>query len=270
MTVSNNVPPSYKFLTIALIVVVIGSIFVSSLFYTVRSGEKALVFTWGKITSVMNEGLHFKIPVMQTIAKVDIRTQKAEAPAAAASKNMQNVSTVVTLNYHLDPAKLDVLYSTVGLEVENKIIAARIQETVKAVVARYTAEELLSMREQVKNEISESLTRQLLEYNIVVGAGGVQITNFDFSRGFNEAIEDKQVAEQKALTAKNNLERIKVEAEQKIAQARGEAEAIRIQADAIRAQGGKEYVNLKAIEKWDGKLPVYTGGGGPLPFIEIK
>jgi len=270
MTTQPNVPQSYRYLTFALIVIVIGSIVISGAFYTVKAGEKAIVFTWGEITSVTSEGLHFKIPMMQTISKVDIRTQKAEAPAQAASKNMQTVSTIVTLNYHLNPNKLDVLYATVGLEVENKIIAARIQETVKAVVARYTAEELLTMREQVKNEISESLTRQLLDYHIIVGAGGVQITNFEFSRGFNEAIEDKQVAEQKALTAKNNLERIKVEADQKVAQARGEAEAIRIQADAIRAQGGKEYVNLKAIEKWDGKLPVYTGGNGPMPFLEVK
>jgi regulator of protease activity HflC (stomatin/prohibitin superfamily) len=270
MSNQNNVPPSYRYLTFAIIVAVIGSVLVSGSFYTVRAGEKALVFTWGKITSVTSEGLHFKIPIMQAISKVDIRTQKAEAPAAAASKNMQTVSTVLTLNYHLDPNKLSELYSTVGLEVENKIIAARIQETVKAVVARYTAEELLSMREQVKNEISESLTKQLMEYNIIVDAGGVQITNFDFSRGFNEAIEDKQVAEQKALTARNNLERVKVEAEQKIAQARGEAESIRIQAEAIRAQGGKEYVNLKAIEKWDGRLPTYTGGNAPMPFLEIK
>jgi regulator of protease activity HflC (stomatin/prohibitin superfamily) len=270
MSDQNYVPQSYRFLTFAIILIVIGSVAVSGSFYTVRAGEKALVFTWGKITSVTSEGLHFKIPIMQSVSKVDIRTQKAEAPAQAASKNMQNVSTVVTLNYHLSHDKLDELYAKVGLEVENKIIAARIQETVKAVVARYTAEELLSMREQIKNEISTSLTRQLLDYNIVVDAGGVQITNFEFSRGFNEAIEDKQVAEQKALTAKNNLERVKVEAEQKVAQARGEAEAIRIQAEAIRAQGGKEYVNLKAIERWDGKLPIYSGGNAPLPFLEVK
>jgi regulator of protease activity HflC (stomatin/prohibitin superfamily) len=207
---------------------------------------------------------------MQSISKVDIRTQKAEAPANAASKNMQTVSTVVTLNFHLDPGKLRQLYSTVGLDVESKIIAARIQETVKAVVARYTAEELLSQRDQVKTEISESLTKQLLEYNIVVDSGGVQITNFDFSRAFNESIEDKQVAEQKALTAKNNLDRIKVEVEQKVAQAQGEAEAIRIQAEAIKAQGGKEYVNLKAIEKWNGQLPNYFGGNGPIPFLDVK
>jgi regulator of protease activity HflC (stomatin/prohibitin superfamily) len=270
MSNQNDIPQYYRFITFAVVIGVIGSILVSGSFYTVKAGEKALVFTWGKITSVTSEGLHFKVPVMQAISKVDVRTQKAEAPAAAASKNMQTVSTVLTLNYFLDPNKLGELYSTVGLDVESKIIAARIQETVKAVVARYTAEELLSLREQVRNEISESLTRQLLEYHIIVGAGGVQITSFDFSKSFNEAIEEKQVAEQKALTAQNNLERIKVEAEQKVAQARGEAESIRIQAEAIRAQGGKEYVNLKAIEKWDGKLPVYTGGNGPMPFLEVK
>ncbi|MCL2101192.1 MAG: SPFH domain-containing protein, partial [Fibromonadales bacterium] len=121
----NNVPQYYRFLSFAVVAMVIGSIFVSGSFYTVRAGEKALVFTWGKITSVTSEGLHFKVPIMQTISKVDIRTQKAEAPAAAASKNMQTVSTVLTLNYHLDPNKLKELYSNVGLEVENKIIAAR-------------------------------------------------------------------------------------------------------------------------------------------------
>ena len=239
-------------------------------FYTVKSGERALVFTWGEITSVKSEGLNFKIPVMQDVQKVDIRTRKAESPADAASKNMQTVSTNVSLNYMLDPSKLRELYSTVGLDVEAKIIAARIQETVKAVVARYTAEELLSVRELVKNEISDSLTRQLLEYNIVVAPGGVQITNFDFSAAFNKAIEDKQVAEQQALKAENDLQRIRVEAEQKIAQARGEAESIRIQAEAIRAQGGREYVQLQAIGKWDGKLPQYTGGNAPLPFIDVR
>jgi regulator of protease activity HflC (stomatin/prohibitin superfamily) len=243
---------------------------VLSSFYTVQSGQRAIVFTWGEVTSVQAEGLRFKLPFMQSIEKVDIRTRKVEAPADAASRNMQAVSTTVTLNYFLDSNRLKELYSTVGLDVESKIIAARVQETVKAVSARYTAEELIGQREQVRTEISESLTRQLAEYNILVAPGGVQITNFDFSRSFNEAIEEKQVAEQKALTAQNNLERTKVEAEQRIAQARGEAEAIRIQAEAIRAQGGKEYVNLKAIEKWDGKLPTYTGGSGPIPFMDIK
>lgn len=258
-----------RWLSIAAIGIV-AIIVLSSTFYTVQSGEKALVFTWGKITKVTGEGLNFKIPVMQSVLKVDIRTLKAEAPAVAASKNMQSVHTTVTLNYHLDPDKLDVIYSKVGLDVESKIIAARIQEVVKAVVAKYTADELLAQREAVKSEISVLLTQQVAQYNIVVEAGGVQITNFQFSDAFVQAIEQKQIAEQNALKAENDLARIKVEADQQIAAARGNAEAIRIQAEAIRAQGGKEYVQMKAIEKWNGQLPQYMGGNGPIPFIDVK
>jgi len=241
-----------------------------SSFYTVQSGQRAIVFTWGEVTSVSGEGLRWKTPWMQSVEKVDIRIQKVESPADAASKDLQAVSTNVALNYSLDPKNLKELYSTIGLDVEHRVIATRIQEIVKAVVAKYTAEELITKREIVRSEIAQSLTQQLLEYYIIVAPGGVQITNFDFSKAFNDSIEEKQVAEQKALTARNNLERTKVEAEQRIAQARGEAEAIRIQAEAIRAQGGKEYVSLKAIERWDGKLPTYNGGSGPLPFLEVK
>jgi regulator of protease activity HflC (stomatin/prohibitin superfamily) len=195
---------------------------------------------------------------------------KAEAPAVAASKNMQTVHTRVTVNYHLEKDKLETIYTRVGLDVESKIIDSRIQEVVKAVTAKYTADALLAEREQVKSEISILLTQQVAPYNIIVEAGGVQITNFEFSPAFVQAIEDKQIAEQNALKAKNDLDRIRVEAEQQIATARGTAEAIRIQADAIRAQGGKEYVNLKAIEKWNGQLPTYTGGSAPMPFIDVK
>jgi regulator of protease activity HflC (stomatin/prohibitin superfamily) len=269
MTNTNPANPIARFVPFALVGIVLLIAFSSS-FYTVQSGEKALVFTWGKITTVTGEGLNFKIPFIQSVLKVDVRTLKAEAPAVAASKNMQSVHTTVTVNYHLDPNQLGTIYSKVGLDVEAKIIDARIQEVVKAVVAKYTADELLAQRETVKSEISALLTQQVAQYNIVVETGGVQITNFQFSEAFVQAIEQKQIAEQNALKAKNDLDRIKVEAEQQIATARGTAEAIRIQADAIRAQGGKEYVGLKAIEKWNGQLPTYMGGNGPLPFIDVK
>lgn len=255
---------------VAGIIAFVAIMLLTSSLFTVQSGERAIVFTWGKITNVVGEGLNFKIPIMQTIIKVDIRTQKAEAPAVAASKNMQTVHTTVTVNYHLDPSKLAELYAAVGLDVERKIIDSRIQEVVKAVIAKYTADELLAQRESVKAEISELLTAQVAQYRIIVEQGGVQITNFEFSAAFVQAIENKQIAEQNALKAKNDLDRIKVEAEQQIATARGNAESIRIQADAIRAQGGKEYVELKAIEKWNGQLPTYTGGNGPLPFLNLK
>ena len=239
-------------------------------FYTVNSGESAVILSWGKVNGVAGAGPHIKMPFRDDVVKVSTRTLKAEAPAVAASKNMQTVHTKVSVNYHLDPSKLAELYTTVGFDVEPKIIDSRIQEVVKAVIARYTADELLAQREQVKSEISIMLTQQVSQYHIIVEQGGVQITNFEFSAAFVQSIEDKQIAEQNALKAKNDLDRIRVEADQQIAAAKGTAEAIRIQADAIKAQGGEAYVQMKAIEKWNGSLPQYMGGNGPIPFLSVK
>jgi len=238
-----------------------------SAFYTVQSGEKAIVLTNGRVTDVVGDGMHFKIPLFQDVVKVDVRTKGATAPAVAGSRDMQTVHTSVAVNYHLDSDKLTELYSKVGLDVEQKIIDPRIQEAVKSVVAKYSADQLLAQRESIKKEISTLLVSLTASYYIIVE--DIQITNFDFSDQYNKAIEDKQSAEQAALTAKNNLMRINIEAEQKISMAKAEAEAIRIQADAIRAQGGAAYVQLKAIEKWNGVLPA-TMAGGSVPFVNLK
>jgi regulator of protease activity HflC (stomatin/prohibitin superfamily) len=256
------------------VVAVIAGIFILCLgmcsTYQVDSTERGVILSWGKVNGLVDPGLHLKVPFRDECVKVNTQTLKAEAPAVAASKNMQSVHTTVSVNYHLDPSKVDSIYVRTGLDVETKIIDSRIQEVVKAVVAKYTADELLAQREGVKAEITELLTAQVLPYNIIVEAGGVQITNFEFSAAFVQAIENKQIAEQNALKAKNDLDRIKVEAEQAVASAKGTAEAIRIQAEAIRSQGGAEYVQLKAIEKWNGQLPTYSGGNGPMPFLSIK
>lgn len=235
--------------------------------YTVDAGEKALVLTWGSISNVVGDGLHMKVPFAQSVVKVDVRTRKAHAPAEAASSDLQRVATEVALNYHLDPTKLAQIYARSGLDVEGNLIDPRIQEVVKAVAAKYQADKLLQQREAVKSEIESALKVSLSPYNVVVEA--VQITNFKFSEQYDAAIEAKQTAEQNAQKAKNDLERIKVEAEQKIATAQAEAEAIRIQSQAIEKQGGAGYVQLKAIEKWDGKLPTYSGNG-PVPFLNVK
>lgn len=253
----------------AIILIVLA--FVALLFlpmscYTVDSGEKAIVLTTGKVTSVEGDGLHMKVPFYQSKVIVDVRTRKAHAPATAASSDLQRIETEVALNYHLDPEKLTEIYSHSGLAVEDNIISPRIQEVVKAVTARFQADKLLSQREIVKTDIEQALKTSLLPYHIIVE--GVQITNFQFSEQYEAAIEAKQTAEQNAQKAKNDLERIKVEAEQKVATAKAEAEAIRIQSEAIKAQGGEGYVQLKAIEKWNGILPTYNGGGS-VPFINI-
>lgn len=240
----------------------VGFVIFMGSFYTVDSGQRAIVIRFGTVIAVQSDGLHLKLPMVDRALKVDVRTQKAHSPASAGTNDLQNVGTEVALNYHLDPDRLADTYTRVGLEVEQKVIAPRIQEVVKAVVARYTAEQLLKQREAVKEQIVLGLRASLAPYNIVLE--DVQLTDFRFSAAFDEAIEAKQTAEQNALKAKNDLERIKVEAEQKIATAQAEAEAIRIQTAAIKEQGGQAYVQLKAIEKWDGVLPRVTSDTVPL------
>lgn len=237
-----------------------------SCFYTVTSGQKALVLRFGQVQEVVSDGLHFKMPFIEKVVIVDVRTQKAHAPASAGTKDLQTVTTEVALNYHLNANTLQDTYTRIGLDVEAKVIEPRIQEIVKAVIARFSAEQLLTRRDAVKEEIASGLRRALVNYNVIVE--DIQITNFSFSKAFDDAIEAKQTAEQNALKAKNDLDRIKVEAEQKITMAQAEAETIRIQAQAIKEQGGEEYVKMKAIEKWDGTLPQYTGGGA-IPFINV-
>jgi len=263
----DNLPTVKAFMMIPLAILML--IVMLSGFFTIHAGQRSIVFTFGKITNVRTEGLWFKIPFAQTVEKVSIRTQRNDAMATAVSKNMQPVTTTVTLNYYLDPTRLKTIYETIGPNFEAKIIVGRVQETVKAVTAKYTAEELVTRRHIVKDEIANNLIEQLAEYNIIVSNGGILITDFQFSKAFNEAIEAKQIAEQMALKAENDLKRIEVEAAQKITEAKGNAEAIRIQSLAIQSQGGKEYVQLKAIEKWDGILPTYNGGGA-VPFIDIS
>lgn len=235
--------------------------------YTVDAGERGIVLQWGSVVNVVDDGLHFKLPFVQSVKVVDVRTRKAHAPAQAASSDLQRVETEVALNYHLDPSRLESIYTKTGLDVESSLIDPRIQEVVKAVTAKYQADKLVGHRDIVKAEIESQLKTSLAPYNVLVEA--VQITNFKFSEQYDAAIEAKQTAEQNAQKAKNDLDRIKVEAEQKIATAKAEAEAIRIQSEAIKAQGGEGYVQLKAIEKWDGALPTYQGGN-TMPFLQLK
>jgi regulator of protease activity HflC (stomatin/prohibitin superfamily) len=226
--------------------------------YTVETGENALVKTFGDITDVTSEGLHFKIPFVQSAEKVDIRTRKAEAPASASSKDLQAVHAEVSVNYRLDANKLRDIYKNTGLDVEVKLIDPRIQETVKSVTAKYSASELVSLREQVRSEIETALKNNLKPFHVIVEA--IQITNFDFSKAFTDAVEAKQTAEQTAMKAKMDLERIKIEAEQQIVTAKATAEQIRIQAEAIQKQGGREYVELERIKKWNGVYPTHMLG----------
>lgn len=242
----------------AVIAIVVLTLLYSS-FYVVNAGQRAIFFTFGDITEVQSDGLHFKIPLVNKYDIIDVRTQKATADAAAGTKDLQTVTTAVTLNYHIDQNKLKDTYTRVGVTgIEEKVIHPRIQEIVKAVTARYSAEQLITQRETVKHEIDVNLRKTLADYNVITE--DILITQFHFSKEFNAAIEAKQTSVQQALKAKNDLDRINVEAQQRVAQAKGEAEAIAIQTQAIKQNGGDAYIKLKWIEKWEGTLPTTVVG----------
>jgi len=236
----------------------------------VSAGERGIVQNFGAVQDeVLDEGIHFRIPIMQTIIIMDVKIQKAITDAASASSDLQDVAMSVALNYHIIPENANVVYQTIGIQFKERIIDPAIQEVMKAVSARYTAEELITKRPAVSREMQDALTARLLLSNISVDA--FSIVSFSFSDKFTDAIEAKQTAEQNALKAKRDLDRIKVEAEQTIAAATAEAEALRLQKmnispDLIELR--KIEANLKAIEKWNGILPNVTGAGA-VPFIGV-
>lgn len=250
-------------LGIAVLVTLFGS------FTLVGAGERGVLLTLGKVEDkILTEGFNLKIPFIQSVKKLDVKTKKEEIDATAASKDLQTVTARIALNYHLRPDTVNKLWQTIGRDYNERIIAPSIQEAVKSATAKYTAEELITKRPNVKEDIKNILLERLQEENIIVDE--FSIIDFNFSKSFNDAIEAKVTAEQNALAAKNKLEQIKYEAEQRIVTAKGEAEAIKIQAEAIQTQGGAAYVQLKALEKWNGILPTYMMGGQSVPFINIK
>jgi len=250
------------------IFVVIVAIIIFGSFYIVSAGERAVLITLGNPSdAIIAEGIHFKVPLIQTVQIFDVKTQKDEIDAtAAASKDLQTVSAKVAVNYHLQQDSAPRIYREVGTGYVDRILNPAIQESVKASTAQYTAEELITKREFVRESIKQLLINKMESRGIVIE--DVLITNFDFSETFNAAIENKVTMEQNALAAENKLKQIEFEAKQRITQAQGEAEAIRIQAAAITAQGGKEYVQLQAINKWNGIMPQVTGGA--MPFLNLN
>jgi regulator of protease activity HflC (stomatin/prohibitin superfamily) len=256
-----------------LILLVILALFLVrfSPFTSVAAGHKGIVTTFGKVSpEALDEGLHVINPLSRVV-NMSTRIQKVDSQGDAASRDLQQVTTHIALQYHLNAQDLPTFYQHVGLAYEDTVVAPQIQETFKAVTARYTAEELITKREEVRHAIREVLDRKLRE----LSAGGLivddfSITNFAFSHSFNAAIEAKQEAEQLALKAKRDLERIEVEAQQKIAMANAEAASLKAQKQEITPDLIKLReieVQRLAIEKWDGKLPNVNGGA--MPFLNI-
>lgn len=234
-------------------------------FTTIHSGEIGIKTKFGKIIGVTtNEGIVWKSPI-ESINKINIKVQKYENDKTldTSTKDMQVVNNIkVVINYQIDGAKAVDLYKNVGKKYEQIVLEPAIQETVKGVISKYTSEELVTKRSEISLDINNTLNERLSTYGIK--SVGVAINNFDFSTAYNQAIEKKAVAEQEVQTAKNQLEKAKVEAETKKVKAQGDAEANALLEKSLT----KEILLEKYLEKWDGKLSVVSGDSNT--FFDIS
>ncbi len=221
----------------------------------VPAGHKGVTLNMGAVTgAVMNEGINFKIPFVQNAEIIDVRVKKYESKDnSSASKDLQTIKSSIAVNYRVNQDHVADLYQKIGMSYESTVINPAISECIKSVTSRYTAEELITKRTEVSEEMKKFLQKKLSEKYILVDS--FNIINFDFTDAFNTAIEEKQIAEQNALKAKYDLERIKTEAEQAVTKAKGEAEAMKLKNEQI----SQNIIYLEFIDKWDGKMPTYYG-----------
>lgn len=247
------------------IAAVIALIVVTSAFTVVGAGNTGVVVTLGAVSDkVLSEGLHVKAPFVQQVVQINNRTQKIETDGSASSKDLQVITYLVAVNYRVDHKSSASLFKNIGTNYETVIITPAIQESIKAVTARYTAEELITRRQEVSTEIKDALSEKIGEYGIAVEI--FNIINFDFSQEFNAAVEAKQTAQQNALKAEQDLARIEIEAKQQVTQAEAEAKSIKLIQDALSAS--PDYVEYIKWNKWDGKLPIVMGDGEYLLDID--
>lgn len=247
---------------VLLIIAIIG------LFSSMRSigtGEVGVVTQYGKVTGrELNEGLSFVAPYgVNKVAKYDVKNQKDEVQSSAATKDLQDVNGTLVVNYQLNRGEVSKMHQQVGREYKDKLITPALNETFKAATAKYNASELITKRAEVKKDVYDGLKNRLEKYGIQVL--DVSITNFQFSAEFNKAIEAVQIANQEVARAHQQLEQAKIDAERKVAEAEGAAESQRLQQETLTP----ELLEKQWIEKWDGKLPTYTGDGANF-YMPVK
>lgn len=257
---------TYQLIIIPIVILFVLTIIFGT-FGTIDAGYRGVRTTWGAVSGTLEPGLYVKMPFVQGVEEVNVQTQKEQTDAEASSSDLQVVHTQIALNYNVYSDKVVNLYQEIGIDYKVRVIDPAIQEAVKSATAKYTAEQLITERQAVQDEIKKFLVDRLTSRYIQVT--DLSIINFDFSSQFNQAIEAKVTAEQDALAAKNKLDQVKYEADQTVTKATADAEAIKIQAQAINSQGGADYVQLQAIKAWDGHLPTQMIPGGTVPFLNL-
>src|SRR5437867_5187746 len=268
---TNKIKIAAAVVTIIVIIVILAESIV-----IVEAGHRGVVLYLGAVENrVLGEGVHFIAPFLEQVVQMEVRTQKFQAEATAASNDLQEVQTVIALNYRIDPQETNKIYQVLGVNYADRVISPTIQESVKASVAKFNAEELITKRETAKSVIANAIRNTLAANDIQTQ--NVFITDFKFSDAFASQIEQKVVAVQKYLTELNNLRSVSVVANQSVAQAEGQArataaratdesQAIKIITSQLRES--PEYLQWQAISKWNGQMPYALGSSG-FPFFQL-
>jgi len=270
-TIQNKLKIFAAIVTFIVIIVILAESVV-----IVQAGHRGVVLYLGAVENrVLGEGWHFITPFAEQVIQMEVRTLKFQADVSSASNDLQEVKTVIALNFHIEASQANIIYQQLGADYADRIIAPTIQESVKASTAKFNAEELITKRETAKGVISEAIRKTLAERDIFVET--VFITDFKFSDAFATQIESKVVAYQKFLTEENNLKAIQVianqtvvkavaEAKANVAKANGEAQAIKIINEQLKQS--PDYLKWQAINKWNGQMPYVLGSGG-FPFFQL-
>jgi prohibitin 2 len=268
---TNKIKIAAAVITIIVIIVILAESIV-----IVEAGHRGVVLNLGAVENrVLGEGVHFIAPFIEQVVQMEVRTQKFQAEATAASNDLQEVQTVIALNYRIDPQEANKIYQILGVNYADRVISPTIQESVKASTAKFNAEELITKRATAKSVIANAIRSTLAANNIQTQ--NVFITDFKFSEAFATQIEQKVVAFQKYLTELNNLRSVSVVANQSVAQAEGQArataaraggesQAIKIITSQLRES--PEYLQWQAISKWNGQMPYALGSSG-FPFFQL-
>lgn len=253
---AKNLKINKRVVPIILIVLAV-IILATSLFYEVPAGNIGVVLRFSAVDRVTYPGINVKLPFVERVILMNVRTQKDEIQATAMSENLQVVTSQIAVNYHLDGSRAKEVFENVGADYASIIVAPAIQNTFKAVTAQFNAEELITKRDEVRLLAEVELTKQLGPYFIVVE--NFNIVNFDFSEEYQQAIESKQVAQQQVETSKQKLAQAEIDAQTVIAQAKGQADAQK----ALNQTGAltSEYLQYLFLTKWNGILPQVMSSG---------
>lgn len=239
-----------------IILLLLGFVLILSFFVIVHAGERGVLMNFGQVQPyVLDEGIHFIVPLVNTVEKLSVQVQKQEISTEASSKDLQGVFTDVALNWHIVPEETHLLFQEIGNEaaVVERIISPAIEEVLKAIIAQYTAEEIITKRSELKTAVDQLLSQRLATYHIATD--DISLIHIRFSKQFNDAVEAKQIAEQEAKRAGFMAIKAAKEAEARVNLAKGEAEAQRL----IHATLTPELLRKQMVDKWDGRLPLLTG-----------